>query len=266
MTRSSEEEYVQDAVRSPAWRSVPKVGEQIAAVLRAEIVSGAVQDGEHLGSGTELMERFGVSRPTLREAFRILESESLISIERGTSGGVIARRPQQSHTLRAMTAVLESRGVTLSDVYEARTMIEAKAARRLAGSANRATAIDELCELIEREDAVVKDPGQFAASLVAFHERLVASSGNQTLVLLSDVLHDIVANTVARLTERDNNTPAGLKRRRASIAAQRRLIALAAAGRAVEAEDYWHDYMELVGAIMLKGEVKTVVRHADSAA
>ncbi len=56
-----------EVARTPTARTaVPKAGEQIAAVLRSEVLTGAVKDGERLGSGNELLERFCVSRPTLR--------------------------------------------------------------------------------------------------------------------------------------------------------------------------------------------------------
>src|ERR1700735_5100159 len=64
----------------------PKTAELIAAQLRRQIVSGELEEGLSLPSEAELMGQFHVSRPTLREAFRILEAESLIVIRRGARG------------------------------------------------------------------------------------------------------------------------------------------------------------------------------------
>jgi len=58
----------------------------IASYLRSRIVRGELAEGDSLPSEVELMHQFDVSRPTLREAFRILETESLIVIRRGSRG------------------------------------------------------------------------------------------------------------------------------------------------------------------------------------
>ena len=63
-----------------------KTGEMIAAYLRGKIVRGELAQGACLPAEVELMHQFDVSRPTLREAFRILETESLIEIRRGAAG------------------------------------------------------------------------------------------------------------------------------------------------------------------------------------
>ena len=109
-------------------RPPPKAGEKIAASIRADIVSGHLADGQYIGSQDDLTKRFAVSKPTLREAFRVLEAEGLIEIERGAYGGVIARRPDESHTTRAASMILASRQVPLADVYEARRVIECASA------------------------------------------------------------------------------------------------------------------------------------------
>ena len=70
---------------------VPKMAEVIVERLRRQIVRGELTEGEALPSEHELQARFGVSRPTLREAFRILESESLITVRRGAHGGALVR-------------------------------------------------------------------------------------------------------------------------------------------------------------------------------
>ena len=60
-----------------------KTGELLADDLRRRIVRGELREGDALPSEAELMVRFGVSRPTLREALRVLESESLITVRAG---------------------------------------------------------------------------------------------------------------------------------------------------------------------------------------
>ncbi|MET9089695.1 GntR family transcriptional regulator, partial [Streptomyces sp. NPDC004237] len=111
---------------------VPKTAELVAARLRRMIVRGELAEGESLPSETALMEQFAVSRPTLREAFRVLESESLINVRRGARGGARVQIPEGTVAARYAGVVLEYRGTTLKDVYDARTVIEAPCAGLLA--------------------------------------------------------------------------------------------------------------------------------------
>src|SRR5258706_4139651 len=66
---------------------VPKTAELVARDLRSKIVRGELKDGDTLPSEGELVTRYSVSRPTLREALRILESEALLTVTRGSRGG-----------------------------------------------------------------------------------------------------------------------------------------------------------------------------------
>src|SRR5262249_30225528 len=111
---------------------VPKMAEVIVERLRRQIVRGELVEGEALPSEQELQDRFGVSRPTLREAFRILESESLITIRRGARGGALVRVPNTDVAARYAAFILEYRGTTLADLYEARIVIEPAAVALLA--------------------------------------------------------------------------------------------------------------------------------------
>ena len=72
---------------------VPKTAELVASHLRRQIVRGELKEGDALPPESALMEQFGVSRPTLREAFRVLESEALISVRRGARAARVSTPP-----------------------------------------------------------------------------------------------------------------------------------------------------------------------------
>src|SRR5512146_1879940 len=110
----------------------PKTGELIASHLRRQIVRGELRPGETLPAEGLLMEQYGVSRPTLREAFRILEAENLISVRRGSRGGARVVAPDASVAARYVGLLLQIQGATINDVYEARMITEPPCARLFA--------------------------------------------------------------------------------------------------------------------------------------
>ncbi|MDT5398354.1 MAG: GntR family transcriptional regulator, transcriptional repressor for pyruvate dehydrogenase complex, partial [Mycobacterium sp.] len=71
----------------------PKTAELVAGTLRRMVVDGQLKEGDFLPNEAELMAHFGVSRPTLREAVRVLESERLVEVRRGSRTGARVRVP-----------------------------------------------------------------------------------------------------------------------------------------------------------------------------
>lgn len=101
-----------------------KEGELLAAKIREAILSREHEVGDSLGQERDLLERFGVSRPTLREACRILESESLIRVERGIGGGIRVQRPDRELVARYARLLLRYNRTTLRDLFECRAIIQ----------------------------------------------------------------------------------------------------------------------------------------------
>jgi DNA-binding FadR family transcriptional regulator len=231
--------------------------EQIADELRALIVNGDLAEGESLGREPDLVERFGVSRPSLREALRILEAEGLITVVRGVLGGVIVHQPNERMTARTAALVLQARNVTLGDVHEARTMIEPAAVRVLASSPRRKS-VDELRTLIERQRAVIDDPEAFGHANARFHERLVELAGNQTLSIVGEMLNEIVARAVTAVSQ-SNSRRNSLATRQRGIRSQERLLELIAIGASIDAEAHWRAHMEAVGKVMIGQAAKSVI-------
>jgi DNA-binding FadR family transcriptional regulator len=244
---------------APSHRRGPrKKPQQIADELRALIVSGALSEGDSLGREPELVERFGVSRPSLREALRILEAEGLITVARGVFGGVVVHEPDQRMTARTAALVLQARNVSLADVYDARTLLEPVAVRVIAESRSRHTAAAELRRLTAGQEKVIHDPEAFGHANARFHERLVALAGNQTLTIVADMLNEIVARGVTAVSRAGPEGDSVATRRR-GIRSQRRLAELIDAGNSAAAEEHWRSHMTVVGRVMLGQQATTVI-------
>ncbi len=230
----------------------------IADELRALIVSGALSEGDSLGHEPDLVERFGVSRPSLREALRILEAEGLITVLRGVHGGVIVHEPDQRMTARTAAMVLQSRNVSLADVFDARAQIEPLAARSIAASRRRKSAVAELRAMVAQEEAAIADPDAFGVANAAFHERLVALGGNQTLSIVGEMLNEIVVTAVTAVSQ--SADPVGSRStRQRGINSQHHLLNLLERGDGAAAEAHWRAHMGVVGKVMLGQEAATVV-------
>src|SRR2546422_3655014 len=82
-------------------------------VLRDEILDRP--DGDWLGSEDHLLERLGISRPTLRQAARVLEAEELLVVKRGLNGGLFARRPSTDAVARIASIYLRTEPTAVVD-------------------------------------------------------------------------------------------------------------------------------------------------------
>ena len=172
---------------------LPRMAELVAAQLRRRIIGGELQGGDELPREAQLLEDFGVSRPSLREAIRILETEGLIRIRRGKVGGAVVKRPTAQSTAYHVGLTLQSRGTTLSDLAAARTVLEPACAGFAAGQSEavREEVVERLTELVDENDTFVGEAYAFTESALKFHELLVELSGNTTVTLLSGALEAV---------------------------------------------------------------------------
>lgn len=235
---------------------VPKTAEVVANALRRQIVRGEIPEGGALPGETELMEHFGVSRPSLREALRILESEKLITVRRGAHGGARACRPTIAVAARYLGLLMQMEGVTLADVFMARVAIEPIAIRMLAHSPQRAASVRELRQLFRLEQLAADDPKEYGMAAFRFHQRLVELAGNKTLALLWGTLQEVIAGEVLDSAVKAPTKDARRKREQVVNKA----LELIEAGEADAAGDLWRDEMLKVSERVLRRHGrKTVV-------
>jgi GntR family transcriptional regulator, transcriptional repressor for pyruvate dehydrogenase complex len=225
----------------------PKTAELIAIDLRTRIVRGELRAGDALPPETLLMTQFGVSRPTLREAFRILETESLIAVRRGARGGAYVLAPDRAVAARYVGLLLQIGGTTIDDVHHARAVLEAACAARLARTRTRRDLLDlRACvEDLRAVSGAAPDPALWARHASRFHDLVLQRCGNRTLAVQCGVLQDIVATHAGRGPDRPGAVQQAELARRL-LRSYARLADLVEARDADGAERHWRAHVELV--------------------
>lgn len=239
------------AVRSP------KTAELVAGTLRRMVVDGQLKDGDFLPNEAELMAHFGVSRPTLREAVRVLESERLVEVRRGSRTGARVRVPGPEIVARPAGLLLELSGATIADVSVARSGIEPIAARLLAESGS-AEAFDELDKLLEEHVPAGWQNDTFAETTGDFHLRVVELSGNATLTIIAGMLHEITVRHNAFLFK--ERRPVSKSDYDKLMRSYRKLMQLLRSGDGAAAEAHWRKHLDTARELLLQGLEDVKVR------
>jgi GntR family transcriptional regulator, transcriptional repressor for pyruvate dehydrogenase complex len=237
---------------------VPKMAELVAANLRRQIVRGELAEGAALPSESTLMGEFNVSRPTLREAFRVLESESLITVRRGARGGARVQVPNAEVAARYAGLILEHRGTTLADVYEARIVVEPPAVGLLARRRSDAD-IATLRAALAAHAPPSADRLENLRVHSRFHALLVELTGNQTLRVLMGMLEHIVMLADWARVESDQGSPELARASRKGLATHHLVVDLIEAGDDVEARRLWERHLVEAMEFLLEGDLRTVL-------
>jgi GntR family transcriptional repressor for pyruvate dehydrogenase complex len=175
------------ASSSPRARLVRPQGDasvQIALEIRRFVARSDLRPGDRLGTEQTLAREFGVSRPTLREALRLLASSHLIRASRGPGGGIfVASTPNEgmSRSLSdSISMMLETQSVSLGELVEARLHLEVPLAGLAARNATAETLLKLDAAIAEQEG---KDPTSEAFRLAdaCFHGTIASAAGNELL-------------------------------------------------------------------------------------
>jgi GntR family transcriptional repressor for pyruvate dehydrogenase complex len=170
----------------------PRLAEMVAGALRVRILSGELADGAMLPKQDELLEEFGVSLPPIREALRILETEGLVTVQRGNVGGAVVHAPQQTKVAYMMALVLQSRQTSLGDVLSAFTAFEPACAAACAARPDRAeTVLPVLRATLDAAEGAIDDAATYTGLARQFHIDLVANCGNEAMRLVVGALESL---------------------------------------------------------------------------
>ena len=183
----------------------PRAHQYVAEQIRRHIALRLIPPGESLPSERELAAMFGVGRPTVQHALRLLEADRLVDTRRGRHGGTFVVRPSESElVLDERIARVARQREELEDVLVYRRAVEpvvariaaatrrkpdVRAMRKAAESAARSAAEDEYMRHDTEFHLAVAGATRNRFLVRAIEEMRVRLNDAMTLLPESDVWH-----------------------------------------------------------------------------
>lgn len=191
-----------------------KVYTEVAAQIQRLIADGRLKPGDRLPPERELAEVFGVSRTSVRDAIRVLETQGLVEPRHG-EGTVVREIPIDAIVKPLADALAATKDLT-ADLFDMRKMLEPPLAR---AAALRATAEDvrALEEIVERQARRVAGGEIAIEEDNAFHYRIATAAKNRVVLRTIDVLMDLLRESRVRSLH-------GPGRSEKSLAGHRRIL------------------------------------------
>ncbi|GAB1583656.1 transcriptional regulator NanR [Phyllobacterium phragmitis] len=164
-----------------------KLSDEVFDRLRGLIASGEFGPGDLMPSERDLMERFGVGRPAIREAMQALHNMGLIVVSHGERARVseLTARTMFKQIDVVARMLVSTTPETLDQLKDTRRFYERGLVRLAAERATDAD-LDELEEIINRQESHFGDQRLFIADDIAFHRKIAAISGNPMLEAMSE--------------------------------------------------------------------------------
>lgn len=170
-------------------KKISKTYEQIIGYIREAIANEQLRPGDRLPTEKQLAFHFGVSRPTVREAIKVLEAMNVLRTSTGPSGGIHVQQLDGvgvADYLKDSLALLVSIDrLNLREVGAAREIIEIP----LAGQAALHRTDKNLEQLWTILDEDQYKDNQTLAADISFHRCMAEAAQNRLLCLFVDAIH-----------------------------------------------------------------------------
>ncbi len=184
------------------------ISKQIAEQIRDAIVSGQLEIGDRLPTEDELAQRYGVSRPSVREALKRLAAQNLVRARRGPTGGNFVVRPsfdELAESLSGAATLLIGIGeLGIEEIIEARRVLQRSCLELAVTNATESDIRQLETALARQQNPQISDEA-FCRADVAFHRALVDATGNGMLRFVMYTVLDAlipVANMVVTVVRK----------------------------------------------------------------
>jgi GntR family transcriptional repressor for pyruvate dehydrogenase complex len=177
--------------------------EDIVQQIRALIEEGKLKRNDHLPSERELSETFRVSRTTVREAIRTLESMKLLQSRQGNGTYVVAS--SEEALIQPLAAALFNEKDDIRDIFYIRKIIEPHVAELAAENATPQE-MEELERILRKQEEYIGQVENIIETDSAFHNLMVKATKNRVMERLISALMDLLKQSREKyLMEEEND-------------------------------------------------------------
>lgn len=174
-------------------RTYERIVDQVEEALTARQLS----PGDHLPSERMLMEQFDVSRSTVREALRVLESRGLVELRHGGRSGPRVLEPSPKLLERDITSMVRLGRSGFGDLLQLRMALDGTACT-IAAHCATAEDLDDLRDRLEAMEAAADGADvEFARADAALHERIWAITRNDLLIAAGQAVTESIVQLIA---------------------------------------------------------------------
>jgi GntR family transcriptional repressor for pyruvate dehydrogenase complex len=179
--------------------------ERIVEQIEEAMLRGDLKIGERLPSERELMRSFQVSRSTVREALRVLQSNGVLRSRPGDPNGPELLPIGPEVLLRPLTRLASSKQISVLELLQFRILLEGTTSY-LAAALRTEEQLAEMQDALQALIASVEHGHQaWSEADVAFHETIAKASGNALLQVCGDVVRSVamgmIENKIASATD-----------------------------------------------------------------
>jgi GntR family transcriptional repressor for pyruvate dehydrogenase complex len=190
--------------KRPEAQSIRGASEQVAVQIQHYMQSEDLGPGDFLGREEDLAGEFGVSRPTLREALKLLASGNLIRATKGPGGGIFVAHTAEQGMSRSLSdaieMMLETGAVTLDELLDARVLLEVPLAGLAAYQPDEET-LKKLRDSLALAKTAPDDTEVIAATDAAIHKAIAAASGNRMVQALTNWIFEVLQPSLITVLE-----------------------------------------------------------------
>jgi GntR family transcriptional repressor for pyruvate dehydrogenase complex len=196
-----------------------RVAEEVADRIRTLMLDGTFPPGEPLPSERHLAERFGVSRGSIRDALRTLETIGLLETRHGQ--GTFPHELSVERLVAPLASVMAYRSDLQDELLDVRRMFEPAVAR---AAALRATDEDlaDLERILETQRQKLKGGQSAIAEDTAFHAVLARATRNRVVMSIMATLNDLLVESRTQSLRQKGRPARSIDGHEAVVAALRR--------------------------------------------
>jgi DNA-binding FadR family transcriptional regulator len=165
--------------------------ELILDVLKEKILTGEYRIGDRLPAERDLANALGVGRPSVREAYRILELLGVLEIRKGNQGGAYIQELTHQSASQTITSLWRMKNVTLSALARSRLIIESGLVDEIVSRAE-AKDLARLEEVIRHNEEALQVGRIPCRASLEMHLELARISGNPVMVMVLSSILDLM--------------------------------------------------------------------------